>query len=169
MEVKEHQEKVRTSRKSRLPNEPATDADAVQVQVHHVTFGIVRRRFSPTETVSCIYDWIGSLSLTSKHFKLSDFKGNVFLPYQPIYDENCTSRYMAEATSSPTYEDAEVQILGFCSPGSQYNLNDTIVAELTENSTLLAPPDTLEPGRLIPPTQLLECDDRWVIRSCQYL
>ena len=60
---------LRKARERRVPPEPTENG--VIVSVRHVDLGVLTRSFPSSATMSAVYDWIGSLSLTPKHFRLT--------------------------------------------------------------------------------------------------
>lgn len=58
--------KARERRVSPQPTE-----NGVVVSVRHVDLGVLTRSFPSSATMSAVYDWIGPLSLTPKHFRLT--------------------------------------------------------------------------------------------------
>ena len=78
-------ERLRKARELRVPLEPDSAHPRVVLSVRHLHLGVIKRAFIPTDTVSAVYDWVGSLSITPKHFALSK------LPMVQIYqDESVT-------------------------------------------------------------------------------
>jgi len=68
----EENEKIRAARSLRVTAEPdVLTEDSTVVFIQHMTLGKIRRIFRPSDRVQMIYDWVGSLSLTPKHFKLT--------------------------------------------------------------------------------------------------
>ena len=72
-------EGMRKARELRVPLEPDSTHPRVVLSVRHLHLGVIKRSFVPTDTVSAVYDWVGSLSTTPKHFALSK------LPMVQIY------------------------------------------------------------------------------------
>jgi len=60
---------LRKARERRVPPQPTENG--VVVSVRHVDLGVLTRSFPSSATMSAVYDWIGSLSLTPKHFRLT--------------------------------------------------------------------------------------------------
>ena len=78
-------ERLRKARELRVPPEPDSTHPRVVLSVRHLYLGVIKRAFVPTDTVSAVYDWVGSLSATPRHFALSK------LPMVQIYpDESVT-------------------------------------------------------------------------------
>ena len=78
-------EMLRKARELRVPPEPDSAHSRVVLSVRHLHLGVLTRAFFTTNTISAVYDWVGSLSKTPKHFILSK------VPTVPIYpDESVT-------------------------------------------------------------------------------
>lgn len=96
-------EQLRRARELRVPPTPEGALPRAVLSVRHVQLGIVTRGFLITDTMSAVYDWIGSLSTTPKHFSLS------IAPMVTIYlDENVT--VADKAILSMVEEDSEVPL-----------------------------------------------------------
>ena len=64
---------------------PKPTEDGVIVSVRHINLGILTWAFPSSSTISAVYDWIGSLNLTPKHFRLTK------MPNTTLYaDESVT-------------------------------------------------------------------------------
>ena len=75
-------EKLRNAREQRVPPEPSDDG--VLISVRHIDLGVVTRAFPLSCTMSAVYDWIGSLSRTPKHFRLSKAPNSTMYPDQSV-------------------------------------------------------------------------------------
>ena len=64
-------EQLRRARELRGPPTPEGALPRAVLSVRHVQLGTVTREFLTTDTMSAVYDWIGSFSTTPKHFSLS--------------------------------------------------------------------------------------------------
>ena len=91
-----------------------------------------------------VYDWIGSMSLISMHFELSDFKGQVLKPEQSVMDGDKATLNMSMSESTPSLEYDDIDFKGFGT--AQKNNDDTL------------PLDVLPPVESSPPEQLLSDD-----------
>ena len=66
-----YSKRIQTVRASRLLPEPDfTTTDAVIVAVRHIDLGVITRHFRCSETVTAVYDWVGSLQAEPVHFVL---------------------------------------------------------------------------------------------------
>ena len=74
-EVAKAQEEAETLSMSRKAREqqvrPRPTENGVVVSVRHVDLGVLTQSFPSSGTMSAVYDWIGSLSLTPKYFRLT--------------------------------------------------------------------------------------------------
>jgi hypothetical protein len=78
----QRKEVLRIERSLRVPNEPCLESDAfVIVKVRHISLGPLTRRFSPTDRMESVFDWIGSVSPEPECFSLC-------LPYGPPLSKN---------------------------------------------------------------------------------
>ena len=64
--------RIQAARASRLLPEPdfTTNTDAVVVAVRHIDLGIITRCFRSSETITAVYDWVGSLQAEPVNFVL---------------------------------------------------------------------------------------------------
>ena len=64
--------RIQAARASRLLPEPdfTTNTDAVVVAVCHIDFGVIMRCFRSSETITAVYDWVGSLKAEPVNFVL---------------------------------------------------------------------------------------------------
>ena len=111
------------------------------IAVHHVSLGVVTHNFHESDCIACVYDWVGSWSITPEHFQLLDYTRRMLLPSQPAKNAKNTTLCM----STPPLEDEEVTFLGF-------GINEW--EPLDDSNYLLHPIDE------IVPEQLPECDER---------
>lgn len=137
----EQQEQLRQARLRRVPDEPKVGSTIVLIQVRHVTLGIIKRNFSPSDKMLPVYDWVGSQSLLPLHFELSDFRGQVLRPEQCVMDGDKTTLNMLVSESTPSLEDEDIDFKGFGT--TEGNNDDTL------------PLDVLLPVESTPPEQLL--------------
>lgn len=152
MQVVQRQMRVQQARLLRTPQEPnENECECVTIQVRHCFLGVVRRSFPEPENMACVYDWVGSLSLTPENFQLLDYAGKLLLPSQPLKQAQNTTLYMREVISAPPLEeeDDEVTFLGFgdseFEPWADANYS-------------------LQPVMETPPQQLMECDERYLVQ-----
>ena len=96
-------EQLRRARELRGPPTPEGALPRAVLSVRHVQLGTVTREFLTTDTMSAVYDWIGSLSTTPKHFSLSIAHIVTIYP-----DENVT--VTDKAILSMVEEDSEVPL-----------------------------------------------------------
>ena len=64
--------RIQAARASRLLPEPdfTTNTDAVVVAVRHIDLGVITRCFRSSETITAVYDWVGSLQAEPVNFVL---------------------------------------------------------------------------------------------------
>ena len=75
-------EQLRTARKHRVPPEPLDNS--VLVAVRHVDLGVLTRAYPSSCTMSAVYDWIGSLSLSLKYFKFTKMPNSTMYPDESV-------------------------------------------------------------------------------------
>lgn len=121
---KTRQQSLRDGRALRVPEIPPVGKPHVEVSVRHSNMGVVTRSFGPNHTVSVVYDWIGSLSLTPEHFTLSTHSAVDVSPSVPILAIDKVMLYMT-AKESPNYPEDEITFLGY---GSELSLLDDTVS-----------------------------------------
>ena len=85
-----------------VPAEPYPDEDSIMVSVRHVSLGLQTRRFSTSNRICSIYDWVGSLSPYPSCFKLSTCDIAYLDPNMPVTLVDKTLIRMAEITETPT-------------------------------------------------------------------
>lgn len=56
-------ERLRKARELRVPPEPDSTHPRVVLSVRHLHLGVIKRAFVSTDTVSAVYDWVGSKTL----------------------------------------------------------------------------------------------------------
>lgn len=140
----EQQEQLRQARLHRVPNEPKS-GNMVLIQVRHLTLGIIKRNFSPNDTMLSVYDWVGSQSLLPPHFELSNFRGQVVRPEQSVVEGDKSTLNMSASESTPSLDDDDIDFKGF---GTAQENNDDTLPLLNE----------LLPVESSPPEQLLSGD-----------
>ena len=141
----ERQCKLQQARLLRTPQEP--ESACIAIQVRHLSLGIVKRNFHESQCMACVYDWVGSLSLTPEHFQLLDYAGKM-LPSQPLQQAQNTTLYMTKVNLTPALDDGEVTFLGFGS---------------NEWEPLADADYTPQPINETPPEQPLELDEWYVL------
>lgn len=104
--------------------------------------------------VMSVYDWVGSKSLLSVQFKLSNYQGQVLTPEQSVVDIDNSTLNMVGCEATPGLDDDEITFMGLGLPGEDNN--DTIpVFDLSHNSDISescqSSPDILEIQPLFPP------------------
>ena len=68
-----------------VPDEPSeSDEEIVTVSVRHVSLGVQKRRFSNSNQISAVYDWVGSLAIQPRTFRLSTCDVVHLIPSMPI-------------------------------------------------------------------------------------
>ena len=68
-----------------VPDEPSeSDDEIVTGSVRHVSLGVQTRRFSNSNQISAVYDWVGSLAIQPRTFRLSTFDVAHLTPSMPI-------------------------------------------------------------------------------------
>ena len=100
-EEEDADEKLFKLRAAIVPVEPCSDEDSITVSVRHVSLGLQVRRFSMSNRVSSIYDWVGSLSRQPRSFKLSTCDIAYLDPSMPVTVVDKTLVRMAEITETP--------------------------------------------------------------------
>lgn len=108
------QERLQQVRLLRVPDEPLQRENSVLIKVRHLTLGLVKRNFHQRNSMSNVYDWVGSLSPVPMNFELIDYSGKSCLPEQGVkMFEQCTLN-MTETDSSPPLQGGdEVSFKGF--------------------------------------------------------
>lgn len=84
-----HAINIQAARASRILPEPDfTTTDAVIVAVRHIDLGVITRHFQCSETITAVYDWVGSLHAEPVNFVLC----NALSPDHPLDPSNsvCT-------------------------------------------------------------------------------
>ena len=74
------------ARPRRVPDEPKGGSSIVLIHVRHVTLGIIKHNYSPSDKMLSVYYWVGSQSRLPLYFELSDFRGQVLRPEQSVMD-----------------------------------------------------------------------------------
>ena len=140
----QQQHKMQQARLLRTPQEPkeSEQSISVEIKVRHVSLGVVTHNFHESDCIACVYDWVGSWSITPEHFQLLDYTRRMLLPSQPAKNAKNTTLCMM---STPPLKDEEVTFLGF-------GINEW--EPLDDSNYLLHPIDE------IVPEQLPECDER---------
>ena len=141
-------EQLRRTRELRVPPTPDRALPRVVLSVRHVQLGVVTREFLTTDTMSVVYDWVGSLGTTPKHFSLS------IAPMVTIYpDENVTvadkaALFMVEKDSEVPLSRDETEVT-FFNGDDKREADETVLDE--QDEALMAISDQ-------PPEILLEED-----------
>ena len=158
-EQAERMERLRQSRELRCPLEPSSNDPRVRVSVRHNVLGVVTRAFDPNGTISGIYDWVGSLSPTLEHFRLTTFPSTTLYPEDPIVTVKNTiiNMMVAEEPILLSRDDNDVHFLD--GRGFEGARDDTL-PDVEEDIMQLSPlPDNeseVEPIYNSPPVQLLQ-------------
>ena len=158
-EQAERMERLRQSRELRCPLEPSSNDPRVRVSVRHNVLGVVTRAFDPNGTISGIYDWVGSLSPTPEHFRLTTFPSTTLYPEDPIVTVKNTiiNMTVAEEPIPLSRDDNDVHFLD--GRGFEGARDDTL-PDVEEDIMQLSPlPDNeseVEPIYNSPPVQLLQ-------------
>ena len=115
---------LRKARERRIPPQPTENG--VVVSVRHVDLGVLTRSFPSSATMSAVYDWVGSLSPTPKHFRLTKMPNFTLYPDASVsvadrellsmseegfplplaLDENEVNFFEGESAEPKTYADA---------------------------------------------------------------
>lgn len=118
----------------------------VLIQVRHLTLGIIKRNFSPNDTMLSVYDWVGSQSLLPPHFELSNFRGQVVRPEQSVVEGDKSTLNMSASESTPSLDDDDIDFKGF---GTAQENNDDTLPLLNELLLVESyPPEQLLSGDL---------------------
>ena len=161
-EQAERLERLRLSRELLCPLEPSGNDPRVMVCVRHNILGVVTRAFDPNGTISGIYDWVGSLSPTPEHFRLTTFPCSTLYPEDRIVTVKNTIINMtaAEEPIPLSREDNDVHFLD--GRGFEGAMDETLL-DVEEDIIQLSPsPDNpqssseVEPVYNSPPVQLLQ-------------
>ncbi|XP_020620757.1 uncharacterized protein LOC110058449 [Orbicella faveolata] len=73
---------LRKAREGRVPPQP--NENGVIVSVRHVDLGVLTRSFPSSASMLAVYDWIGSLSLTPKYFRLTKMPNFTLYPEESV-------------------------------------------------------------------------------------
>lgn len=119
----EQQEELRQARLLRVPYEPKS-GNMVLIQVRHVSLGVIKRNFSPSDKMLSVYDWVGSQSLLPPYFSLSDFRGQVLRPEQSVVEGDKSTLNMSVSESTPSLDDDDIDFKGLGT--AQENNDDTL-------------------------------------------
>ena len=162
-EQAERLERLRQSRELRCPLEPSGNNPRVRVCVRHNILGVVvTRAFDPNGTISGIYDWVGSLSPTPEHFRLTMVPCSTLYPEDQIVTVKNTiiNMTVAEEPIPLSTDDNDVHFLD--GRGFEGARDDTL-PDVEEDLIQLSPlPDNqlfspeVEPVYNSPPVQLLQ-------------
>ena len=161
-EQAERLERLRQSRELRCPLEPSGNDPRVMVCVRHNILGVVTRPFDPNGTISGIYDWVGSLSPTPEHFRLTTFPCSTLYPEDRIVTVKNTIINMtaAEEPIPLSRDDNDVHFLD--GRGFEGARDDTLPDVEADIFQLSPSPDNpqssseVEPVCNSPPVQLLQ-------------
>ena len=175
-EQAERLERLRQSRELRCPSEPSGNDPRVIVCVRHNILGVVSRPFDPNGTISGIYDWVGSLSPTPKHFRLTTFPCSTLYPEDRVVTVKNTIINMtaAEEPIPLSTDDNDVHFLD--GRGFEGARDDTLPDEEADIFQLSPSPDNpqssseVEPVYNNPPVQLLQGEsnsDSGIIQSLE--
>ena len=156
----ERLERLRQSRELRCPLEPSGNDPRVMVCVRHNIVGVVTRPFDPNGTISGIYDWVGSLSPTPEHFRLTTFPCSTLYPEDRIVTVKNTIINMTAAEEPIPLSRDEYDVHFLDGRGFEGAMDDTL-PDVEADITQLSPsPDNpqfsskVEPNS--PPVQLLQ-------------
>ena len=150
-QLKTRQQGLKDARALRVTEIPPVGEPHVTVSVRHVTMGLVTRSFSTNHTVSVVYDWVGSLSLTPEYFTLSTHTGVDLSPSVPISAIDKVMLYMTEREESPNYPEEDVNFLGYGTVSSLFDdtLSSPIAATTGRNSDDATIPSPNQPANPI--------------------
>lgn len=131
------QEWLQQVRLLRVPDEPLQKENSVLIKVRHLTLGLVKRNFHKNNSMSNVYDWVGSLSPVPMNFLLINYSRKSCLPEQGVQMfQQCTLN-MTETDSSPPLQGGdEVSFKGFSSNNDHSEIGDadeTFEEEINEN------------------------------------
>ena len=111
----ERKESLRHARGLRVPKEP--NWPCITVQVRHLTMGLLRRGFSPSDTMLAVYDWVGSQATDPEYFELHSNAVKCLPPSMSVVDIDRQTLYMAECEIPPSIsdevDDKTVEFLGY--------------------------------------------------------
>ena len=156
----ERLESLRQSCEPRSPLEPSGNNPRVRVCVRHNILGVVTRAFDPNGTISGIYDWVGSLSPTPEHFRLTTFPCSTLYPEARIVTVKNTiiNMTVVEEPIPLSRDDNDVHFLD----GRGFEGASDYTSDVEEDIIQLSPlPDNqsspeVEPVYNSPPEQLLQ-------------
>ena len=153
-EQAERLERLRQSRELRCPLEPSSNDPRARVSVRHNVLGVVTRAFDPNGTISGIYDWVGSLSPTPEHFRLTTFPSSTLYPEDRIVTVKNTiiNMTVAEEPIPLSRDDNDVHFLD--GRGFEGERDDTLPD--VEEDLIQLSPSPVEPVYNSPPVQLLQ-------------
>lgn len=153
-EQAERLERLRQSRELRCPLEPSSNDPRARVSVRHNVLGVVTRAFDPNGTISGIYDWVGSLSPTPEHFRLTTFPSSTLYPEDRIVTVKNTiiNMTVAEEPIPLSRDDNDVHFLD--GRGFEGERDDTLPD--VEDDLIQLSPSPVEPVYNSPPVQLLQ-------------
>ena len=85
VKAEEEVEALETLRKARERRvSPKPTEDGIIVSVRHIDLGILTWAFPSSSTISAVCDWIGSLNLTPKHFRLTKMPNITLYAYKSV-------------------------------------------------------------------------------------
>ena len=128
IEKASRQLRLQKARAARTEMEPEESQSNINVSVRHPSLGKISRAFHHCSSMTAVYDWVGSLSLTPEHFRLCLFDGKCLLPLEPVKVAQRTMLYMSECGNVPNLleEDDEINFHGFGDTCNQVTLDDTL-------------------------------------------
>lgn len=108
----ERKECLRRARGLRVPSEP--NSSCMTVQVRHPSMGLLRRGFSPSDTMMAVYDWVGSQTPDPEYFELRSNSVKYLPPTASIMEADRQTLFMAECEVPPSIsDDNTVEFRGF--------------------------------------------------------
>ena len=124
----QRKESLRQACTLRVPKEP--NPPFITVQVRHPTMGLLRRGFSPEDTMMAVYDWAGSQTPEPEHFERQSNNAKCFSPAMSVTEAGRQTLFMAECDAPPSISDKDDKNVEFRGFGQFLNCSAATVEDL---------------------------------------
>lgn len=124
----QRKESLRHARSLRVPKEP--NPPCITVQVRHPTMGLLRRGFSPEDTMMAVYDWAGSQTPEPEFFELHSNNAKCLFPAMSVSEADRQTLFMAECDVPPSISDEDDENVEFRGFGQFLNCSAPTVEDL---------------------------------------
>mgnify|MGYP002804105214 CR=1 FL=1 len=109
-----------------VPDEPSElDGESVTVSVRHISLGVQTRRFSSSNQISAVYDWVGSLAIQPRTFMLSTCDIAHLTPSMPV---TLVDKCLLRMVEGPEHALTNADVSGFNIPSPGESLPAILLA-----------------------------------------